>query len=73
MKIARIVCEDTAYVLPEGEHSGANLRAFFGVPEDHDLWGERDKDDVLIPDDDATMLVEDGGRFYMASKKINQS
>lgn len=73
MNIARIKCDTTDYALPEGEHSGNNLRAFFGVKQTHHLYGERDKDDSLIPEDDATFMVEDGARFYTANKKINAS
>jgi hypothetical protein len=70
MKVARIKCDGTPYMLPEGEHTGANLRAFFGVDAEHELWGERDKDDALIPDDDAEITVEDGARFYTFARAI---
>jgi hypothetical protein len=73
MEVARIKFNGTPYMLPVGHHSGNNLRAFFGVKKSHHLYGERDKDDAMISEDDAEILVEDGARFYSASKKINQS
>lgn len=73
MQIARIRCNKTPYALPVGLIKGSNLRAFFGVKKTQHLWGECDKDDSLIPEDDSEIMLEDGMHFYTASKKINHS
>jgi len=66
---ALITFDGTSYALPEGFHTGRNLRAFFGVPKTHELWGENDKDNSLIPDDDSGILIEDGMSFR-AKRKV---
>lgn len=72
MNIALIKYNGTPYALPEGPVKGYNLRAFFSIKKTHDLWGEGDKDDFLIPEDDSEFEVQDGMRFYSTNKKINQ-
>ena len=72
MQIARISCDGIPYALPEGFHKASNLRAFFGVDDEKHLWGEGDKDDSLIPEDDSEIQIETGMKFYTAHKKINQ-
>lgn len=71
MHIASISCDGISYTLPAGEHDVANLRAFFGVDDDHDLWAEsyfRRGDDVLVV---GSFEVVPGARFYTALRKIN--
>lgn len=70
MNMARIRCDSTAYALPEGNHVGTNLRAFFNVAKNKHLWLERDGDDVLVEKKEEIQVV-DGARFYTAFKKIN--
>lgn len=71
MHIANISCDGVNYALPAGKHDAANLRAFFGVDDDHDLWAEsyfRRGDDVLVAD---SFEVVTGARFYTTFRKIN--
>lgn len=71
-QIAKITCDGFSYWLPGGEHSGSNLRAFFGIEDDHDLWGEGDKEATLIPNDPNYKIdLESGMKFYSAFKEIN--
>jgi hypothetical protein len=71
MTIAKIKCNRIDYMLPESVHAGSSLYAFFGVKTSENLWGECDKGDSLIPNDESEVMVEDGMRFHTASKKIN--
>jgi len=81
MKIAEIFCNKTPYTLPEGEHTGSNLRAFFKAEAlercsdgEYDLFREPfdpNHNDELIRDNDDLVYVQDGNRFYVVSRKIN--
>lgn len=71
MQIAKIKCDRIPYALPWGGHAGSNLRAFFGVPKDKDLYIQMEEgDDFLVEDSDEQYLVEDRDRFYTVFRKI---
>lgn len=81
MRIANIFCGKTPYALPEGDHEGHNLRAFFKAEAEEELGGSvydlfresRDprKPDDVIPDSSEPIAVRDGDRFYVSPRKIN--
>ena len=67
MQIVKLWCDKTPYQLPEGEHTGSNLNAFFGVPDDYNLYLESidpNKEDDYIPRDDAAVMLSGARRFY---------
>jgi len=69
---ANVYFNRTKYALPTGDHKGSNLRAFFAVPKDKDLWIESEAGDDILVEPKAAYFIEDGDKLYATSQKINQ-
>lgn len=70
--IVKVKCDGLPCTLPRGECTGRNLRTFFGVSRNDDLWFDaRQGDDILIEPDHTPYFVDHDDRFYTGSKEIN--
>jgi hypothetical protein len=69
VETSKIEFDGHTYALPQGKHTARNLRAFLGVPSDHDLWwqgSEEDSGAVRVDDTDAELTLDARERFYSA-------
>jgi hypothetical protein len=69
---ANIWYDGRRFMLPRSEHTGDNLRAFFGVPTSKDLFVEMDEGDDVLIEGDKPYFVDERDKFYSVSRKINQ-
>lgn len=61
--------EQNEYALPDGEHLGSNLRAFFGVPKRKTLMviaTDGGPDIVIAPN--LPYFLQNGDKFYSAKR-----
>lgn len=69
MTIAKVWYGGNVYLLPRGEHQGSNLRAFFGVKRNWDLYFKSAEAADFIVEPKNVYFVEHDDRFVRVPKR----